>query len=119
MKLKQNRFYSDGLDTSDESTWKIPIFITTSISYPNCEHKILFEERETEINLGKLSEGDWILLNPDFIGFYRTFYSSDMLMLLRNSFALLNSKDRIMLMTDLFAFVCCKSFNFSKDSIIF
>ena len=119
MKLKQNRFFSHGIETNDNSTWKIPIFVTSESSYPNPSATVLFETREIEINLGKLPTNEWVLLNSDYIGFYKTLYSSENLQSLKKSLDKLNSKDRIMVMTDLFAFVRLQKIRKEKFLVLF
>ena len=68
------------------------------------------DSQTCEIDLGVLVESDYILLNSDYLGFYRCQYSRDMfndiLKALRNSEATLGSSlDRISILNDVFALV--------------
>lgn len=76
-------------------------------------------ETETfQINCGPIPDGDWILLNADYTGFYRTEYSEEMLKSLfatleKNPAELGSSLDRIGFINDLFALVI-----FIRDDIL-
>ncbi len=89
--------------------WKVPITIKTKSSYPNVKTVFLLENQSSEINLGKIEENDWILLNSDYIGFYRTLYSDEMfneiIEGLKKSDSLGSSLDRIAIINDCFALV--------------
>lgn len=112
LELNQGRFFSNGdKPTKEESfTWKVPITITTGSSFPNVYRQILLEKVNDEIDIGVLEEGEWIKLNHNSIGFYRTNYSKEMLDNLVNHVKskVLHPTDRLGLQNDAFALVCFK-----------
>jgi len=82
LKVKQERFFSNGSKPTPEEDfkWKVPITVMTKSSGPEKVHKeYLLEKVEDEINLGVLSENDWIKLNKNTVGMFRTNYSPEML----------------------------------------
>jgi puromycin-sensitive aminopeptidase len=107
--LRQERFFSNGAKPTEEENylWKVPISIVTRSSYPNVHTNYLLEKREDEINLGVLGANDWIKLNKNSVGLYRTNYSPDMLenlvTLVREQ--TLHPTDRLGLQSDVFALV--------------
>ena len=107
LKLSQERFFSNGDKPTDEENtlWKVPISIITKSSFPKVFKEILLEERVDEIDLGVLDESDWIKLNLNSVGFYRTNYSKT---LLEKLVAIVTDKtlhptDRLGLQNDAFA----------------
>ena len=112
LKLEQRRFFKNAKKTKDSSkaSWKIPITVKTKSSYPGIHTTVLMDKQECEIDLGALTESDYILLNSDYIGFYRCQYSRDMfndiLNALKSSETLIGSSlDRISILNDTFALV--------------
>lgn len=112
LKLKQRRFFKNAQKTSNTSNviWKIPITIKTRSSFPNLHAKVLMDQTECEIDLGKLDSSDYIILNSDCQGFYRCFYSEDLLNNIINQLKDSNSLfgttlDRITILNDAFALV--------------
>lgn len=110
LKLKQRRFFKNAQKTSNTSNviWKIPITIKTRSSFPNLHAKVLMDQTECEIDLGKLDSSDYIILNSDCQGFYRCFYSEDLLNNIINQLKDSNSLfgttlDRITILNDAFA----------------
>ena len=71
-------------------------------------HKVfLFENRDEEVNIGQISSTDWIKLNNNSNGIYRTNYSIEML---NDLFEPVRSKsfhatDRLGILDDLFNLV--------------
>ena len=65
---------------SDEtnSSWAIPISLTTSKEPGKVEHSTLLNEADMVLFLDD-STTKWIKMNPGQIGFYRTLYSTGML----------------------------------------
>jgi puromycin-sensitive aminopeptidase len=107
LKLKQKRFFSNGSKPNAEENflWKVPITIMTKSSCPNIHRQILMENESEEINCGILQTNDWIKLNKNTVGLYRTNYSSEML---HNLVALIKEQsihptDRLGLQSDIFA----------------
>ena len=85
--------------------WKVPISIITAKSFPKIHKEILLEKVTDQVNLGVLSDKDWIKLNLNSVGFYRTNYSADLLQRLS---VLIKEKslhptDRLGLQSDVFA----------------
>jgi len=107
LKLEQSRFFSNGSKPTPEEdyTWKVPISIVTKSSYPNVHKEILLEKRSDELNLGVLPESDWIKLNKNSVGMYRTNYSPELLAkcvtLIKEQN--LHPTDRLGLQSDVFA----------------
>ena len=105
--LTQQRFFSNGSKPTAEENfmWKVPITIITAKSYPNIHKEILLEKVTDTVNLGVLADSDWIKLNKNSIGFYRTNYSPDLLERLKGLIRLktLHPTDRLGLQSDAFA----------------
>ena len=85
--------------------WKVPISIVTKSSYPDVHKSVLLEKRSDEVNLGPIPECDWIKLNKNSIGLYRTNYTPELLnrcvSLIREQ--MLHPTDRLGLQSDVFA----------------
>lgn len=113
LRLNQSKFFSNPMerDASDDIIWNIPISIVTKSTYPEIHSKLLMESESIEIDIGVLSDHDWILLNSDNIGFYRTCYSKEIFQDLITNFASSDPcdfgspLDRFGLINDAFAFV--------------
>jgi puromycin-sensitive aminopeptidase len=109
LSLRQERFFSNGSKPTGQENylWKVPISVVTRASYPNVHTDFLLEKREDEINLGVLGANDWIKLNKNTVGLYRTNYSPEMLenlvTLVREQ--TLHPTDRLGLQSDVFALV--------------
>ena len=96
--------------TDKDLIWKVPITFRTKSSYPQVHSRHLFEAKNCEIDCGILAEGDWILLNHDYTGFYRSSYSEEMfeailVALEENPGKLGSCLDRIGILNDSFALV--------------
>jgi len=107
LNLHQQRFFSNGSKPTIEESyiWKVPISIITSKSYPKIHKEILLEKVSDSVNLGVLSDKDWIKLNKNSVGFYRTNYSPDLLQRLVGLVKekTLHPTDRLGLQSDVFA----------------
>lgn len=107
LKLDQRRFFSNGSKPTAEEDymWKVPISIVTQSSYPEVHKSVLLDKRSDEVNLGDLPESDWIKLNKNSIGLYRTNYSPELLnrcvCLIKEQ--KLHPTDRLGLQSDVFA----------------
>lgn len=107
LNLSQERFFSNGAKPTEEENflWKVPVNIVTKSSYPNVHKEILLENRTDQVNLGKLGADEWIKLNKNTVGMYRSNYSSELLQrlssLVREQH--LHPTDRLGLQSDVFA----------------
>ncbi len=107
LKLDQARFFSNGSKPTPEEDflWKVPISIVTKSSYPEVHKSVLLEKRSDEVNLGVLPQNDWIKLNKNSIGLYRTNYTPELLNrcvdLIKEQ--QLHPTDRLGLQSDVFA----------------
>ena len=105
--IHQERFFSNGSKPTEQENflWKVPISIVTKSSYPNVHTDFLLEKRDDQVNLGVLGANDWIKLNKNTVGLYRTNYSPEMLKrlvtLVREQ--TLHPTDRLGLQSDVFA----------------
>jgi puromycin-sensitive aminopeptidase len=118
LKLSQKRFFSDGSEPTESENflWKVPISVMTKSSFPNVLKDFLLEKERDEFNLGVVPETDWIKLNKNSIGIYRTNYSPELL--LRMGHLIKEQKihptDRLGLQSDMFALVSIElTYNFS------
>ncbi|RNA09032.1 puromycin-sensitive aminopeptidase-like [Brachionus plicatilis] len=107
LQLSQQRFFSNGAKPTEEENflWKVPITVVTKSSYPNVHKEILLEKRTDELNLGVLGANDWIKLNKNTIGMYRSNYSPELLLRLSSVIReqTLHPTDRLGLQSDVFA----------------
>ena len=105
--LEQQRFFSSGSHPTKEEAfiWKVPISIITAKSFPRVHKEILLNKVTDQVNLGVLSDKDWIKLNLNSVGFYRTNYSPDLLQRLVGLVKekTLHPTDRLGLQNDVFA----------------
>ena len=114
LKISQSRFFSNGSQPTEaeDYIWKVPISIVTQSSYPNVHKEILLEKRSDEVNLGIIPENNWIKLNKNTVGLYRTNYAPELLerivTLIKEQN--LHPTDRLGLQSDVFALV---SFNWN------
>ncbi|KAI1299800.1 Puromycin-sensitive aminopeptidase [Halotydeus destructor] len=109
--LSQKKFSSNNSLTMDERKvrWDIPVKYETPQASP-MEH-IIMSGRFKPLTIKVKSRDDWIKLNTDSIGFYRTQYSEDLLKKLETAVETKDIKaiDRCQLQSDLFALVRCGS----------
>ena len=87
---------------SDENNqrWFIPINIATS---NGVNYKTLMSDPDMIIFLEKVATDAWIKINPAQIGFYRTYYSPEMITRLLPVIQSLSPVDRLGIENDLFA----------------
>ena len=76
------------------SSWAIPISLTTSKEPGAVEHSTLLNEADMVLFLDD-STTSWIKMNPGQIGFYRTLYSTEMLEALIPGIKTLTAVDRL------------------------
>lgn len=105
--LVQERFFSNGAKPTSEENylWSVPITIVTKSSYPNIHKEIVLDKRSDQVNLGVLDANDWIKLNKNTIGIYRSNYSPELLLRLSGVIRqqTLHPTDRLGLQSDVFA----------------
>ena len=113
LKLSQKRFLKNTAAPNSEEhniVWQVPITVITKSSFPALKASVLMESQSLELDLGPLPhKTEWILLNSEFMGFYRIRYSlemfSDIVEALENPTLFGSSLDRIALINDAFALV--------------
>ncbi|XP_066249820.1 puromycin-sensitive aminopeptidase [Euwallacea similis] len=105
--LTQSKFTADGSPPPKDYRWMIPISISTSKNPQKEVVSTVLKEKNTEIFVPEVTDSDWIKVNPDTIGFYRTRYPPELLEkfvpAIRDE--TLPPLDRLGLIDDLFAMV--------------
>jgi len=118
--ISQKRFFSNGSQpvAEEDYLWKVPISIVTKSSYPNVHTNFLLEKRQEQVNLGVLPETDWIKLNKNTVGIYRTNYSPELLSRLVTLVKeqQLHPTDRLGLQSDVFAL--CEAGHLSAGELL-
>eukprot|EP01099_Mayorella_cantabrigiensis_P001470 TRINITY_DN1642_c0_g1_i4.p1 TRINITY_DN1642_c0_g1~~TRINITY_DN1642_c0_g1_i4.p1 ORF type:complete len:423 (+),score=94.72 TRINITY_DN1642_c0_g1_i4:955-2223(+) len=99
--IRQQRYFSSGLDALDSTLWQIPLSYVTPSVPTACT---VVKDRENEIYIPDAKKEELIKFNPNTVGFYRVHYSPDLLAQLTHSLFSLPTLDRISLETDAFAF---------------
>ncbi|XP_055385276.1 puromycin-sensitive aminopeptidase [Condylostylus longicornis] len=104
--LSQSKFMADGSKSTDEF-WMIPIAISTAKAPGEIAKNFILDERSKIITLDDISENDWIKINPGTVGYFRTSYTSEMLLQLIPAVKSMQlpALDRLGLIDDLFAMV--------------
>lgn len=112
LSLRQERFVASnksggGEFVNAQDTWPLPINLIHSFNPFSISFKTIMKEREGQVSLDGIWEGEWVKLNPDFSNFYRVHYSHDMLAKFATSVEekLLAPMDRLNLIDDLFALI--------------
>ncbi|KAE8348860.1 peptidase family M1-domain-containing protein [Aspergillus coremiiformis] len=97
--IRQNRFLStgDAKPEEDETTWWIPLGITSGSKMENTNSGALVTKADTVRGVGQDS---FYKINKDLSGFYRTNYPADRLAKLGKSLGLLSTEDKIGLIGD-------------------
>ena len=107
LELSQRKFFKDPnrISQPDDSLWNIPIRIKTKSS----EFVHLVVDKNSEINLGIMSQSELVTLNSGSNGFFRVKYSEKMFHELLDSIndptSCLTSFDKISIINDIFALV--------------
>lgn len=85
----------------------VPIEFSCAKAPNDVAHKLLLEERETEVTINGIGESEWVKLNPGSVGFYRVQYSTEMLQMFKPAVSDLSLPplDRLGLLGDIFALV--------------
>lgn len=105
--LSQRRFIADGGEDFENSLWQVPINVCVGSNPGEIAGKFLMVDREQEIELPNVTEGEWVKLNAGATGFYRVEYSPDMIkaMIPDMSNGRMLLLDRFSIVNDLFALV--------------
>jgi len=105
--LSQSKFTAGAIVSGDVSSymWQIPISILTQDTQEVT--KIVMDQKTCDITLQNVKPGDWIKLNPDFVGFYRVLYSPDDLERLCSAIKTktLSPLDRLNVLDDVFSLI--------------
>ncbi len=103
VELRQTRFFLSGVpDRDDASRWSVPLGIRTERRQDTFR---VFEEERTTVDSGS-GRGEWLKVNPDQTGFYRSNYSAelwDRLAAAVEAGELPSATDRLGLQNDAFA----------------
>lgn len=107
LKISQEKFVMDGNKTESEYFWLVPITISTAKDPSKIEKSFILDTKSTEVIIDNLSSEKWVKLNPGTVSYYRTRYTSDMLMQFVPSVKdmTLPPLDRLGLIDDAFALV--------------
>lgn len=107
--LSQKKFYAYPDEKNSQQIWNIPLSIIIKSSYPEIFKSLVFDKKEMEVDLGQVKDQDWIKLNANNIGFFKVFYSPEMLIKFFNNMTceceLGSALDRYGLINDAFSFV--------------
>lgn len=105
LRLTQEKFCADGCQAEEKSSWMIPITIST----PKAKHahSFIMDKESVDVTVENIDPGEWVKLNPESIGYYRTQYPAEMLdqFLPEISNHKMQALDRLGLLDDLFALV--------------
>ncbi|KJH43794.1 peptidase family M1 [Dictyocaulus viviparus] len=107
LKLSQKRFIADGGDDPENTLWQVPINVCIGSNPSEIAGKFLLVDRNQEIEVPNVAEGDWVKLNAGACGFYRVEHSPDMIkaMIPDMSSGKMLLLDRFSIVNDLFALV--------------
>ncbi|KAJ1361682.1 pp2a multicopy suppressor [Parelaphostrongylus tenuis] len=107
LSLSQRRFIADGGEDFANSLWQVPINVCVGSNPAEIVGKFLMVDREQEIEVPNVAEGEWVKLNAGATGFYRVEHSSDMIkaMIPDMSSGKMLLLDRFSIVNDLFALV--------------
>lgn len=105
--FSQERFYINGSIDNTNTTWIIPITLS---SVPNPEKVfkvIVLDEKSKVIEIEDVPKNSWIKVNVGTVGYFRTLYSSELLerLLIAIQEQSLPASDRLGLLDDLFVIV--------------
>lgn len=79
--LKQEKFCADGKLPKEETntTWMVPITISSSASPAKVIKEVLLTEKLMEVTVDNVRADQWIKLNVGTVGVYRVQYETEML----------------------------------------
>lgn len=104
--MRQERFLSTGdvKPEEDQTTWFVPMQLV-SASQPNTPSSDVLNAKEQTFNIANYKAGDWVKINYESTGFFRTNYDSAALKALGGAIKQghLTKSDRVGLVSDVFA----------------
>lgn len=80
LEISQEKFIADGSKSESEYFWLVPITISTAQDPSKIERSFILDTLNTEIVIDNLSSEKWVKLNPGTVSYYRTRYTTEMLM---------------------------------------
>ncbi|KAL5290109.1 NPEPPS family protein [Megaselia abdita] len=80
LKISQEKFIADGSKPDSEYFWMVPITISTAQDPSKIEKSFILETKNAEVVIDNLPSEKWIKLNPGTVSYYRTRYTTDMLL---------------------------------------
>jgi len=102
--LSQSKFNADGA-APDGSLWQVPV----SIKKANSEEvvKVMLDQEKMEVRVAGVGEGDWVKVNPGFVGYYRVAYDTEEMERLTKAVQTkeLSPVDRLQIIDDLFSLI--------------
>uniref|UniRef100_A0A8C4QVC2 Aminopeptidase n=1 Tax=Eptatretus burgeri TaxID=7764 RepID=A0A8C4QVC2_EPTBU len=104
--ISQQKFSSGALFSGEDGPmWMVPVNVSSSEDSNSVKASVLLDTRKVHINIGSISNGHWVKVNPGTLGFYRTAYSPEMLQRLLQGVRNLSlpPRDRLGIQNDLFA----------------
>ncbi|KAK5967675.1 Puromycin-sensitive aminopeptidase [Trichostrongylus colubriformis] len=107
LSLSQKRFIADGGEDPENSLWQVPVTVCVGSKPNEVKGKFLLVDREQEVEVPDVAEGEWVKLNAGATGFYRVDHSEEMLkaMIPDISNRKMQLLDRFSVVNDLFALV--------------
>lgn len=107
LKISQEKFVLNGSNPESQYFWMVPITISTAQDPSKIEKSFILDTKSTEIVIDSLPSEKWVKLNPGTVSYYRTRYTTDMLMQFVPSIRdmTLPPLDRLGLIDDAFALV--------------
>lgn len=107
LSIQQEKFTANNTLPEETSLWSIPISISTAKNPNAIERSFILDKKSVDIIIDDIDCNSWIKLNPGTISYYRTRYTTDMLMKFVPSIRdmSLPALDRLGLIDDCFAMV--------------
>ncbi|KAK6015842.1 hypothetical protein OSTOST_18684, partial [Ostertagia ostertagi] len=107
LSLSQKRFIADGGEDLQNSIWQVPVTVCVGSNPTEVKGKFLLVDREQDVEVPDVAEGEWVKLNAGATGFYRVDHSQEMLkaMIPDISSCKMPLLDRFSIVNDLFALV--------------
>ncbi|CAH1397948.1 unnamed protein product [Nezara viridula] len=104
--ISQDRFCGGSDNAGESSLWMVPLTFSTESNPHDIVYSCVLETKTCKVQI-PAAPGDWVKLNPDNVGFYRTHYARNLLdqfiPAMRNKS--LPLMDRLNIVDDLFALV--------------